>query len=176
MVINWDAFGASAEALGAIAVILSVLYLAIQIRSQTREAKLAATRDLSTESRRILQSIALDQEYSQIYQTGLYDYKTLPDNDRMRVSYAFQALLGLCEQRFLHTQHGSIDDGHLDSSERAYRAFLKSLGVQEFWLLSKEAWGADFRLYIDNLISEGYTLEIKSSFSHKLNKEPSEPE
>lgn len=176
MTINWDAFGALAEALGAIAVILSVLYLAIQIRSQTREARLAATRDLSTETRRVLEAIALDHEFSEIYQAGLYDYEGLPDNDRMRVSYMYRSFLLICEQQYLHTKHGSIDPMYLDSAVRIYLQFLKAPGVQQFWQLSKASFSDDFSTYLDTLVAEADSREFGSSFSHKHVKKAPEPE
>ncbi len=168
MTINWDAFGAIAEGLGAIAVIMSVLYLATQIRSQTKEARLSATRELSAESRRVLELIALDQEYSEIYQAGIYDYEGLPDNDRMRVSYMFRSFLLICEQQYLHTQHGSIDAMYLESAERVYLEFLKSPGIQQFWRVSKHAFSDEFRAYIDSLAIKGQSMEFTSTF----NREP----
>ncbi len=171
MTINWEAIGAVAEGLGAIAVILSVLYLATQIRSQTREAKLSATRELSAESRRVLELVALDHEYSKIYQAGIYDYKGLPDNDRMRVSYMFRSFLLICEQQYLHTQHGSIDSMYLESSERVYLEFLKSPGLQQFWQMSKHAFSDAFIIYIDNLMTEAQTMEFNSTFARQSNKQ-----
>ena len=175
MAINWDAFGALAEGLGAIAVILSVLYLATQIRSQTREARLSATRELSAESRRVLELIALDQEYSQIYQAGIYDYEGLPDNDRMRVSYIFRSFLLICEQQYLHTQHGSIDAIYLESSERVYLEFLKSPGLQQFWQMSKHAFSDGFRDYLDTLVAEAQTMEFNSTFKRELKEDAAGP-
>ena len=46
---NWDAIGAIGEIFGAFAVFISLLYLAVQIRNQNREAKLSATREFSRE-------------------------------------------------------------------------------------------------------------------------------
>jgi hypothetical protein len=176
MTINWDAFGAIAEALGALAVILSVLYLATQIRSQTREARLSATRDLSTEFRQVLESIALDHEYSEIYQAGIYDYEGLADNDRMRVSYMLRSFLLICEQQYLHTKHGSIDTIFMDSSERVFREFLKAPGVQQFWRLSKHSFNDDFRTYIDTLKAEAESQDFGSSFRHKHATDAPAPE
>ena len=44
---NWDAIGAVGEIIGAVGVIASVMYLALQIKKQTRESQMAAMRDLS---------------------------------------------------------------------------------------------------------------------------------
>ena len=43
---NWDAIGASAEFVGAIAVVLTLLYLAVQIRQSNRLSKFQSARDV----------------------------------------------------------------------------------------------------------------------------------
>lgn len=42
---NWDAIGAIGESIGAVAVVVSILYLSIQIRSNTRATKASASFD-----------------------------------------------------------------------------------------------------------------------------------
>ena len=44
---NWEAIGASGELIGAMAVVVSVLYLAYQVRAQVRESRLAAMHEVS---------------------------------------------------------------------------------------------------------------------------------
>ena len=57
---NWDAIGALSESVGAIAVFITLLYLAIQIRAQTKESRLTATRDLSRDYLNAIDSITRD--------------------------------------------------------------------------------------------------------------------
>ena len=44
---NWDAIGAVGEIVGAMAVVVSLVYLGSQIRVQNRESRLAAMHDVS---------------------------------------------------------------------------------------------------------------------------------
>ena len=44
---DWDAIGAIGETIGAVAVVISLLYLGVQIRSQTKQAQIAAMHDIS---------------------------------------------------------------------------------------------------------------------------------
>jgi len=44
---NWDAIGAVSEIVGAAAVVISLMYLAVQIRNQNAESKAGAMRDIS---------------------------------------------------------------------------------------------------------------------------------
>ena len=89
----------------------------------------------------------------------------------MRVSYIFRSFLLICEQQYLHTQHGSIDALYLESSERVFLEFLKSPGLQQFWQMSKHAFSDDFRDYIDALIAETQTMEFNSTFKRDLKED-----
>ena len=46
---NWEVISTASEFVGAVAVVASVIYLATQIKRQTTESKLVATRDLSVD-------------------------------------------------------------------------------------------------------------------------------
>ena len=43
---NWDAIGAVGETLGAVAVFVSLIYLASQIRAQNKEARIASGHEI----------------------------------------------------------------------------------------------------------------------------------
>ncbi len=45
---NWEAIGAVGEIFGALAVVVSLVYLATQIRSQNRESRIAASHEITT--------------------------------------------------------------------------------------------------------------------------------
>lgn len=175
MVINWDAIGALGEGLGAVAVIVSVLYLAAQIRSQTRESKLSASRGLHSEMRHMLELIALDQEFSVVYQKGLYDYLGLNDNDRMRVSYMMNALFRICEQQFLHSRDTALDQDFHDSSERTFRGIFQYPGVREFWSTSRQGFSEAFGVYVDSLMQEADQMEVVSTFKQIKRPDPETP-
>ncbi len=82
---NWDAIGAIGEVFGAIAVVVSVGYLAIQVRKQTEESKLAATRELAAQFQTGLDMLAQDGELISIWAVGVQDYISLPNDDRLRL-------------------------------------------------------------------------------------------
>lgn len=161
---NWDAVGAIAEGLGAIAVIMSVLYLAIQIRSQTKEARLAATRDLASEYRRAMEHMFRDKELSGLALAGKRDYKALADGDRVRVSLVWGGIFRAMEQQYLHTCHGSIDPIYLSSVDRSKKEFLSFPGVQTWWRLSAHGFHDEFCEHVEELIAEANATEFQSSF------------
>jgi hypothetical protein len=64
---NWDAIGALGELVGAIAVVISVLYLAGQVRSQVRETKLNAIHEVSHGFREGIAATFLDKQLAELF-------------------------------------------------------------------------------------------------------------
>ena len=74
---NWDALGAIGEIVGATAVVISVFYLAVQIRKQTVESRLTATRDVSDKRSGFMKLLVSDEDLSQIWLKVIRDYDSL---------------------------------------------------------------------------------------------------
>lgn len=162
--LNWEAVGAIAEGLGAIAVIMSVLYLAVQIRSQTREARLTATRELASEYLDRTEYIIRDKALTELHRVGVHDYMALPEDDRMRVSLMWLNLLRVMEQQYLHNHHASIDNRYSSSILRGQSELMAFPGIQTWWEFSRDGFDDEFRLHIDMLIKQAQATTYKSSF------------
>ena len=61
---NWDAIGAVGEIVGASGVIISVIYLALQIKKQTKESQMASMRDLSQQMQQNLDPVVSDPQFA----------------------------------------------------------------------------------------------------------------
>ena len=162
---NWDAIGAIGENIGAFAVVASVIYLAVQIRKQTKEAKLAATRELATNFQNTLDLIIQDKELCSIWGKATRDYVGLPDNERLRIAFLMQRLTRVWEAQFLHETHENVDSTYFNSVNRGYVEALTFPGYQQWWELSKDLFENPFRDYIDKNIIEAKKKGYTSSFS-----------
>ena len=98
---NWDAIGAVAETLGAIGVIATLAYLAVQIRQNSRE--------LSSSSRRATQSSIFAQnlqaaenpELVALLMKGMNNYSELAPEERARFHYYWQTTFITYQEAFL---------------------------------------------------------------------------
>ena len=157
---NWDAIGAAGEIVGAFAVVVSIIYLAGQVRNQTREARLTATRELSRDYRELVRSIAKDPELYEIYRRAVSSYNGLPDSDRMRIHlYVFSPIYGVLEQQYLHLTHGNIDLVFLESIRNRIAESARLPGIREWWERNRHIYGEEFRAYVDST----YQIEHLSS-------------
>lgn len=129
---NWSAVAAIAEMLGAAAVVMSVLYLAAQVRSSTRQAKLDATRDLATRISEISLAVSASREMGALLLTGGGDYEKLDEVDRVRFRGLMNALFRGLEQQYLLREEGALDDEAWSAVAQIAKDFSALPGVQQY--------------------------------------------
>ena len=136
---NWDAVGAVAELVGALAVIVTVAYLAVQIRQNTA----GSVREAVTETSRL---IASDPSVARIFWAGLEDRSALTELDRHR----FDALLAL-------TFFGQREAFETSAHRRevfGFRFILGHPGVRDWWGIYSTTFPDKFREYVEGILNE----------------------
>src|SRR5437660_7252467 len=68
---NWDAISAISQLIGSIAVVFSVLYLAVQVHQSTRVAKLATQDAVAAALRDVTKPLMQNAELERIWRVGL---------------------------------------------------------------------------------------------------------
>jgi len=142
--INWDAVGAIGEIVGAIAVVISVAYLAIQIR--------AGSKTLSTNLRdsifaSVIQwnyQLAADPECVGMFHKGLRDFHSLDENERLRfMHYAF-GLFKVFENIYLHYLEGSVGEEAWLQHQTLIHSYYTMPGDQYYLRARKAAFDKRF--------------------------------
>ena len=84
---NWDAIGAVAEIVGALTILLSVIYVAVQLRQSNTIAQGEAERDLHNHWMHGLESLVADKWTTETFLRGLADFDSLTSVEKTRLSY-----------------------------------------------------------------------------------------
>src|SRR5437879_9231993 len=100
---NWDAISAISQLVGSIAVVLSVLYLAVQVHRSTRVAKLATQDAAATALRDVTKPLMENAELERIWRIGLEDIGALSVEERARFFHAAYQFLKAFERSEEHT-------------------------------------------------------------------------
>jgi len=103
---EWGAIG---ELIGGVAVILTLIYLARQIKAQTKEARLSATRDLARDWAEMLRFVSRDDQNFDLYTRALQDYANLSDGERVKAYMMFSQAMRLLEIHYLHLSEGNFE-------------------------------------------------------------------
>lgn len=155
---NWDAIGAIGEIVGAFAVVVSLVYLALQIRSQNSQAKLSALLEMSRDFRRATEIFA-SGDIAEIFVRANTDYNSISEADSVRLIVLVTNLLRAWENAFLENRDGHLDENAWAALSRDYSQPMGAQSFQHIWALRKQNFDAGFQQYVDNLEPGQYTAK-----------------
>ena len=146
---NWDAVGALGEIVGGGAVVISLVYLAIQIKGQNAEARAAGMHSVSEGFRDGICSLAEIPHVASVWIKSNQDPTSLTDEELVQMFAVAQRNFRVWEEAF-----GLYCDGHLDQDiwqgiNSQYTAFLAHRGFSYVWQFRKEFYTAAFREYVE---------------------------
>ena len=145
---DWGAIG---EIVGALAVVASLIYLAMQIRQNTRQismslesAKLAAFERTVESSNHAREILITNPEVADLFLKGLADYRNLPSSDKFRCNMLFRNLLSAFQGGYIRQLKMGGDSGELEGTRQALVTLIKNPGVRQ-WLEEVETdWRPEF--------------------------------
>lgn len=147
---NWDAIGAVGEIVGALAVVASLAYLAIQIRNQNIEAK-AATMQQVLESNAAAISQLQDPELAAIWLKGIDDFHSLPDVERLRFVIYLASTMRSFENAYFQMKVNRLEEETWDTLLAVVKDVASTAGFQEFMKVRKHHFRPEFVEYLENL-------------------------
>lgn len=127
---NWDAIGAIAETVGAIGVIASLVYLAAQIRQNSRIGRLNAHQAISDSIARSMDPIFTDPELHRIWRKAGEHPEELTSEERERFGMFLYSLFGTFYNAHLFADLDSAIHGRY---ERLVDRYLSSPAVRAWW-------------------------------------------
>ena len=81
---NWEALGAIGEVVGAAGVIVTLGYLAIQIRQNAQSVRASAFQEAIRDAAQITDELSHDAELTRIWFAGQHDFEALTGEERRR--------------------------------------------------------------------------------------------
>ena len=161
---DWSAVSAVASMLGALAVTTTVVYLAIQIRENTRATR-SQTYQLATSALAEMAGIVgSDKELARIFSVGMTNPEKLDPYEFVQFGYLGISLFRRFENVFFQHQSGMIDDDFWNGHRDNILWFFHRPGMQAWWKDRKFAFSRSFREFLD----QSSPSEVASPPSRRL--------
>ena len=158
---NWEAIGAIGELLGGAGVILTLVYLAFQIRQNTRQlvqnetsaraAAVNASVNVLWESRR---SVYENAELTKIWRRGLSSPNELDEDEAYRFRLVMSNAIDACwdvHSQTIATRYSPETWYKLGTS--VIERLLITPGGRRFWQEYGETYGDEFRVDVDQILA-----------------------
>lgn len=155
-----------AQMVAAVILVLSVVYLALQVHQNTHAMRLSNTQAGSANWLAVMGMLTNNEEVTDIYRRGIVAHDTLNETEQIRFRMMSMQLLRVFCENFEQQHEGAMRKARWDASQRAHLDVMQTPGMQTVWSSRKHWFPDDFQVYMDNVIertaAEAKPLLIKS--------------
>jgi hypothetical protein len=148
--VNLEAINALAQLIAAIGVIVSLFYLAAQIRQNTRSMRAMMVESLAKSIADVIRPMAEDRDLMRAFHLVVEDWHGATDDDRMRALPLFFSTFKLFENAWFQQRQGTLEREQWEGWDAYIRMYYHRPGVKDWWRLRRAAFAAGFRDYIES--------------------------
>ena len=146
-----EELGGIGEFIGALAVLASLVYLATEIRRNTRATRLATLQSALGSVQQIFDAPTRDAELTRIIRLGMVDPSQLNEDGGSRLFWWVSSVLRAAENTFVQHQAGMLDDHSWAARAHQIRNFFSSPAVLKLWGSVSEGYHEEFRDWVSSL-------------------------
>jgi hypothetical protein len=158
-----DAIGNIGDFVGGIGVVVTLLYLAGQIRQNTRSVRSsafeAAQRDLSE----VIDHLSSDPELIRIYFDGNRDFASFSQDDRRRYASFMAGFMRRYETLVYQTRVGNIDPKDWEGVRENLRETFQGAGTRAWWAGARSYFNSELQEYVERECLESAPSNDKSA-------------
>lgn len=151
---DWQAIGALGELVGGIAVIGTLIYLAMQVRQHTRAIHSSTFQTTTDALNRINLAIASDPDLVRVVSSRPQSLGELTPEDRYRYSYVLLSLFRVRETAYYQQHAGTTAKQSWVREEITMRNNLESPAAREWWKTLGYGFAPEFANLVNNLIAD----------------------
>lgn len=141
-------WAAIAEVVGSVAIVISLIFVGLQIRAGTRVAQSTMYQNLMSQEIAILQQVGSSPEMTDLYNRAFTSPDQLDPSERPQATYLRTATMRLWEGFYLQYQAGTLSQDGWESRERLIRRMVRNLPRET---VASDEFGGSFRDYMLNL-------------------------
>jgi len=146
------------EFIAAVGVVVSFVFLAIQVRHNTSAIRDATEKDMTQHTAEFLSPIVESAEVAQILRTGMLDWDELDANDRMRFSMHLFLAFNFFQHLYSRHKQRKVDIEYWEGQREIMLWYLKQPGVRRWWSKSRSRLNKSFTQFLESesgMVSEG---------------------
>ncbi len=141
--------GSIGEFLGAVGIIVTLVYLAIQIRQNTRAVRSAAREEILRDMHGFISLVASDSDTADFYERGLADSRDFSRAERLRFSLLLTRFFYSFGRMYDLRRDGSLDLESWEAHQEILRWMIKQPGVKRWWPNARSQIPASFAEFVE---------------------------
>ncbi len=162
---NWEMLAALGQLAAVFVGIPSLIYLAVQIREQTKERRQSAVNALTVQWGDLTCALHDSTELSAIFLRGVQSFADLDPVSKLRFSAFFNRFLNHFEAMYFSHCDGILTASAWGKIERTMNDLIAYPGIQQWWEERRHWHTEEFGRVVDAIIARGTEPKAYSTYN-----------
>lgn len=151
--------GAIGELVGGVAVVVTLLYLAFEIRQTARAIRSSSFHGVTDSFNEINNLLARDESLARIFRIGMEDLDSLTEDEKVRFGFMYMSPFRVFETIYFQKESGTVDPRLWEAEKRSMQFLLSGAGSRAWWRSNPLSFTSEFRRFVEKEILTGSTDE-----------------
>jgi hypothetical protein len=166
---NWEMLAAFGQLAAVCVGIPSLIYLAVQIRAQTKERRHSAVNSLTVQWGDLTKSLHDNAEFCAIYLRGVQSFNDLDAISKLRFSAFLNRFFKNFQAMYFSHRDGVLNASSWGEVERTMSDVIAYPGTRQWWETRRHWHTQEFARVVDEIIARGDKPKAYSSYDlHEL--------
>jgi len=140
-----------AEIIGALAVVISLVYVGVQVNDSASAVRAASANDANTALQSWYLQVGSDQQTSELFYRALLSEDALSNQEEFQFLMMFHGAFLAFQNSYLLAEEGTIDVPLREAITAAILGVKDTPGTRRYWRQRRGYLHADFAAYVDEL-------------------------
>ena len=137
------------EFISSIGVVISLLYLAVQIRKNTETERMSTYQSVVSDFGSLNRTMSSNAELSYLYVKAMEDFGELDSDEKARVSQLFFATFHYFENMFYQHKKGYLEEDVWRGWKRLMLTYHARPGFQTWWSIRRDVFSESFGEFLE---------------------------
>lgn len=141
-----------AEIIGAAAVVVSLVYVGIQVNDSVGASRSASVNDANVALQNWYMEVGTNEQASTLFYRGLMSREALPAEEEFQFLMTFHGVFLAFQNSYWLTEEGTLDPELLEALTAAILGVKDTPGMRRYWRQRKSYLNASFAEYVELLL------------------------
>lgn len=146
-----------AEVIGAIAVVISLIYVGMQLTDSTRAVRSATANEMYAAISSWYTHLGTDAQACSLFFRGMENLSSLSPEERLQFILLVHGIMLEYQAAYYLSQEGTLDIELRESMTNTMSGLRELPGLLSYWEQRRSLFKPDFREYVDKIFSSGTT-------------------
>lgn len=164
-------FASVAEIVGAFAVVISLIYVGMQVNDSASAVRAASANDVNVALQSWYLQIGTNQQTSELFYRALTSEEALSNEEEFQYLMMLHGAFLAFQNSYLLAEEGTIDTELREAITAAIVGIKQLPGMRRYWRQRKSYLHSGFAAYVDQLIEQDIDVTVDIYRTPKVDKD-----